>query len=99
MDDQIKKIAALIGHQQQQEARVTAIIEAFEKESALLRQENAKLAVAIRSLSQATGDVKSVALEKQKRAISYLTQVVNEVRESVKLIRREAAWFQVRSGL
>lgn len=117
MDDQIKKIAALIGHQQQQEARVTALIEAFEKESALLRQENAKLAGAIRSLSQATGDVtetvrqsvsrgvqhvseevKSVALEKQKPAISSLTQVVNEARESVKSIRREAAWFHWRSA-
>ncbi|WP_241627679.1 tRNA modification GTPase [Rosenbergiella epipactidis] len=117
MDDQIKKIAALIGHQQQQEARVTALIEAFEKESALLREENAKLAGAIRSLSQATGDVtdtvrqsvsrgisqvsedvKAVALEKQKPAISSLTQVVNEARESVKSIRREAAWFHWRSA-
>lgn len=117
MDDQIKKIAALIGHQQQQEARVTALIEAFEKESALLRQENANLAGAIRSLSQATGDVtetvrqsvirgivqvseevKSVALEKQKPAISALTQVVNEARESTKLIRSEAAWFQWKSA-
>lgn len=117
MDDQIKKIAALIGHQQQQEARVTALIEAFEKEAALLRQENAKLAGAIRSLSQATSDVtdtvrqsvsrgiaqvseevKAVALEKQKPAISSLTQVVNEARESVKCIRREAAWFHWRSA-
>jgi len=117
MDDQIKKIAALIGHQQQQEARVTALIEAFEKESALLRQENAKLAGAIRSLSQAIGDVtdtvrqsvsqgiaqvseevKAVALEKQKPAISALTQVVNEARESVKFIRRQAAWFHWRSA-
>ena len=117
MDDQIKKIAALIGHQQQQEVRVTALIEAFEKESALLRQENAKLASAIRSLSQATGDVtetvrqsisrgitqvseevKSVALEKQKPAISSLTQVVNEARKSVKSIRREAAWFHWKSA-
>jgi len=110
MDDQIKKIAALIGHQQQQEARVTALIEAFEKESALLRQENAKLASAIRSLSQATADVtdtvrqsvsrgiaqvseevKAAALEKQKPAINALTQVVNEARESTRLIRRESA--------
>lgn len=116
MDDQIKKIAALIGHQQQQEARVTALIEAFEKESVLLRQENAKLAGAIFSLSQATGDVtetvrqsvsrgiaqvaedvKAVALEKQKPAISVLTQVVNDARESTKLIRREAAWFNWKS--
>jgi len=118
MDDQIKKIAALIGHQQQQEARVTELIEAFEKESALLRQENAKLAGAIRSLSQATDDVtdtvrlsvsrgiaqvaeevKTVALEKQKPAINALGQVVNDARESTKLIRRESVWFQVRSGL
>jgi len=117
MDDQIKKIAALIGHQQQQEARVTALIEAFEKEATLLRQENAKLADAIYSLSQATGDVtdtvrhsvsrgilqvseevKAVALEKQKPAISSLTQVVNEARESVKSIRRQAAWFHWRSA-
>lgn len=117
MDDQVKKIAALIGHQQQQEARVTALIEAFEKESALLRQENAKLAGAIRSLSQATGDVsdtvrqsvsrgiahvsedvKAVALEKQKPAISVLAQVVNDARVSVKSIRREAAWFHWKSA-
>ncbi|WP_241613721.1 tRNA modification GTPase [Rosenbergiella epipactidis] len=117
MDEQIKKIAALIGHQQQQEARVTALIEAFEKESALLRQENAKLAGAIRLLSQATGDmndtvrqsvsrgvlqvseeVKAVALEKQKPAISSLTQVVNEARESVNAIRRQTAWFHWRSA-
>ncbi|SER30487.1 hypothetical protein SAMN05216522_1227 [Rosenbergiella nectarea] len=117
MDEQIKKIAALIGHQQRQEARVTALIEAFEKESALLRQENAKLAGAIRSLSQATGDVtdtvrqsvsrgiaqvseevRAVALEKQKPAISSLTQVVNDARETVKSIRREAAWFYWKSA-
>lgn len=117
MDDQVKKIAALIGHQQQQEARVTALIEAFEKESALLRQENAKLAGAIRSLSQATGDVtdtvrqsvsrgiaqvsedvKSLALEKQKPAISALGQVVNEARESTRLMRRTSIWSEVRSG-
>jgi len=117
MDEQIKKIAALIGHQQQQEARVTALIEAFEKEAALLRQENAKLAGAIRSLSQATGDVtetvrqsvsrgiiqvseevKAVAIEKQKPAISSLTQVVNEARESVNAIRRQTAWFHWRSA-
>lgn len=30
MDDQVKKIAVLIGHQQQQEARVVALIEVFE---------------------------------------------------------------------
>lgn len=117
MDDQVKKIAALIGHQQQQEVRVTALIEVFEKESALLRQENAKLASAIRSLSQATGDVtdivrqsvsrgiaqvseevKAVALDRQKPAISSLTQVVNEAREATRLICRESAWFHWKSA-
>lgn len=118
MDDQIKKIAALIGHQQHQESRVTALIEAFEKESALLRQENSKLSGAIRSLSHAAGDVtdtvrqsvsraiqqvseevKVVALEQQKPAISSFTQVVKNARDSARLIRSEAAWFQVRAGL
>lgn len=76
MDDQIKKIAALIGHQQQQEARVMALIEAFEKESALLRQENAKLAGAIRSLSQATGDVTDTVRQSVSRGIAQVSEEV-----------------------
>ena len=36
MSDEIKKIAALIGHQQAQEKRVAALIEEFQAESAKL---------------------------------------------------------------
>ncbi|HHH0840653.1 TPA: hypothetical protein ACPZPF_004330 [Yersinia enterocolitica] len=36
MSDEIKQIAALIGHQQAQEKRVAALIDEFQKESALL---------------------------------------------------------------
>ena len=37
MNDEIKKIAALIGHQQAQEKRVAALIDEFQAESAQLR--------------------------------------------------------------
>uniref|UniRef100_UPI001F4F8DCD tRNA modification GTPase n=1 Tax=Rosenbergiella metrosideri TaxID=2921185 RepID=UPI001F4F8DCD len=51
-----------------------------------------------RGILQVSEEVKAVALEKQKPAISSLTQVVNEARESVKSIRRQAAWFHWRSA-
>lgn len=57
MNDDIKKIAALIGHQQTQEARVTALIDAAEKETALLRQENARLVKTIETLSVSSARV------------------------------------------
>lgn len=44
-----------------------------------------------RGISQVSEEVKSVALEKQKPAISTLTQVANDARESTKLIQRETA--------
>ncbi|MCE4179328.1 tRNA modification GTPase, partial [Escherichia coli] len=39
MSDEIKKIAALIGHQQAQEKRVAALIEEFQAESAKLSRQ------------------------------------------------------------
>ncbi|MGV6388305.1 tRNA modification GTPase, partial [Escherichia coli] len=55
MDDDIKKIAALIGHQQAQEKRVSALIDAFQKESTLLSQQTALLAQVIDGLDSASG--------------------------------------------
>ena len=55
MDDDIKKIAALIGHQQAQEKRVSALIDAFQKESTLLSKQTALLAQVIDGLDSASG--------------------------------------------
>lgn len=43
MSDEIKQIAALIGHQQAQEKRVAALIDEFQKESAQLSRQTAQL--------------------------------------------------------
>ena len=51
-------------------------------------------------IEQVSEDLKAIALKKQKpAAINALTQMDNKARESVKSIRREPAWFQIRSGL
>ena len=55
MSDEIKKIAALIGHQQAQEKRVAALIEEFQAESAKLSRQTAQLAQVIHELDSASG--------------------------------------------
>ncbi|WP_302476589.1 hypothetical protein [Candidatus Hamiltonella defensa] len=53
MNDEIKQIAALIGHQQAQEKRVAALIDEFQRESALLSSQTAELAQVISGLDSA----------------------------------------------
>ncbi|WP_320410312.1 hypothetical protein [Candidatus Hamiltonella endosymbiont of Tuberolachnus salignus] len=55
MNDEIKQIAALIGHQQAQEKRVAALIDEFQRESALLSSQTAELAQVISGLDSASG--------------------------------------------
>ncbi|EPI2108231.1 tRNA modification GTPase [Providencia rettgeri] len=57
MNDEIKKIAALIGHQQAQEKRVVALIDEFQKESTLLSRQTAQLAHVIRELDSSSGNM------------------------------------------
>ncbi len=57
MSDEIKQIAALIGHQQIQEKRVAALIDSFQKESALLSHQTAQLAQAISGIDSASGQM------------------------------------------
>ncbi|BGI53654.1 hypothetical protein [Candidatus Hamiltonella defensa] len=55
MNDEIKQISALIGHQQAQEKRVAALIDEFQRESALLSSQTAELAQVISGLDSASG--------------------------------------------
>lgn len=73
MNDDIKKIAALIGHQQAQEARVSALIEAAEKETALLRQENARLLKTIEAIGVSSEKMTVTVRESVRTAISQVT--------------------------
>ncbi|MEI7365898.1 tRNA modification GTPase [Pectobacterium parmentieri] len=55
MSDEIRKIAALIGHQQAQEKRVAMLIDEFQKESALLSRKTERLATIIDGLGTSSG--------------------------------------------
>jgi len=55
MSDEIRKIAALIGHQQAQEKRVAMLIDEFQKESVLLSRKTERLATIIDGLGTSSG--------------------------------------------
>ncbi|EKN6348015.1 tRNA modification GTPase [Yersinia enterocolitica] len=79
MNDEIKQIAALIGHQQAQEKRVNALIEAFQKESALLSRQTAQLAQVISGLDSASGKM----TETIRQSVSVaLCQVESEIKQA-----------------
>jgi len=79
MSDEIKQIAALIGHQQVQEKRVAALIDEFQKESAQLSRQTAQLAQVIRELDLASGNM----TETVKKSVSTaLAQVEQELKQA-----------------
>lgn len=79
MSDEIKKIAALIGHQQAQEKRVAALIEEFQAESAKLSRQTAQLALVLHELDSASGKMTETVRQSVNTA---LTQVVSELRQT-----------------
>ncbi|WP_275355675.1 tRNA modification GTPase [Xenorhabdus bovienii] len=79
MNDEIKKIAALIGHQQVQERRVSALIDEFQKESALLSSQTEQLAKAITGLDSASGKMTETIRQSVSTA---LRQVENELKQA-----------------
>jgi len=79
MNDEIKKIAALIGHQQAQEKRVTALIDAFQAESAQLSRQTAQLALVIRELDSASGKMTDTVRQSVNAA---LHQVEKELKQT-----------------
>jgi len=79
MSDEIKKIAALIGHQQAQEKRVAALIDQFQIESAKLGQQTAQLAQVIRELDSASGNMTETV---KKSVNAALGQVEYELKQA-----------------
>ena len=78
MNDEIKKIAALIGHQQAQEKRVAALIDEFQAESAKLSRQTAQLEQAISELDSASGKMTDTVKQSVNAA---LTQVEKEIKQ------------------
>lgn len=78
MNDEIKKIAALIGHQQAQEKRVAALIDEFQAESAKLGRQTAQLAQVIHELDSASGNMTDTVRQSVNVA---LTQVEKELKQ------------------
>lgn len=79
MSDEIKKIAALIGHQQAQEKRVVALIDEFQAESAQLSRQTEQLARVIRELDSASGKMTETVRQSVNAA---LTQVEKELKQT-----------------
>lgn len=79
MNDEIKQIAALIGHQQAQEKRVAALIDAFQKESARLSRQTAQLAQVISELDSASGNMTETV---RKSVSAALNQVEKELKQA-----------------
>lgn len=79
MNDEIKKIAGLIGHQQAQEKRVAALIEEFQAESAKLSRQTAQLAQVIHELDSASGKMTDTIRQSVNAA---LTQVEKELKQT-----------------
>ncbi|QXO63682.1 tRNA modification GTPase [Morganella morganii] len=78
MSDEIKKIAALIGHQQAQEKRVAALIDEFQKESVQLSRQTEQLAQVIHELDSASGKMTDTVRQSVNAA---LTQVEKELKQ------------------
>jgi ElaB/YqjD/DUF883 family membrane-anchored ribosome-binding protein len=79
MSDEIKKIAALIGHQQAQEKRVAALIDQFQTESAQLSRQTEQLAQVIRELDSASGNMTDTV---RKSVSTALNQVERELKQA-----------------
>lgn len=79
MNEEIKKIAALIGHQQVQEKRVAALIDEFQAESAQLSRQTAQLAQVIRELDSASGHMTETV---RKSVNAALHQVEKELKQT-----------------
>lgn len=79
MNDEIKKIAALIGHQQAQEKRVAALIDEFQEESTKLSRQTAQLAQVIHELDSASGKMTDTVRQSVNAA---LTQVEKELKQT-----------------
>ncbi|HHH0255669.1 TPA: tRNA modification GTPase [Yersinia enterocolitica] len=79
MSDEIKQIAALIGHHQALEKRVTSLTEEFHTASSQLQQQSEILSKVIRELDSASGNMTDTVRQSVNAA---LTQVEKELKQT-----------------
>jgi len=79
MSDEIKQIAALIGHHQALEKRVTSLTEQFQAASAQLQQQSETLSRVIRELDSASGNMTDTV---RKSVNAALTQIEKELKQA-----------------
>ena len=79
MSEEIKQIAALIGHHQALEKRVTSLTEQFQAASSQLQQQSETLSRVIRELDSASGNMTDTV---RKSVSSALTQVEKELKQA-----------------
>ena len=79
MSDEIKQIAALIGHHQALEKRVTSLTEQFQEASTQLQRQSETLGRVIRELDSASGNMTDTI---RKSVNSALTQVEKELKQA-----------------
>lgn len=79
MSDEIKQIAALIGHQQAQEKRVNALIQTLQSEAEMLSRQSAQLTQIIRGIDTASGNMTDTI---RKSVSNALLKVKQDIREA-----------------
>ena len=79
MSDEIKQIAALIGHHQALEKRVTSLTEQFQEASTQLQRQSETLGRVIRELDSASGNMTDTV---RKSVSSALTQIEKELKQA-----------------
>jgi len=78
MSDEIKKIAALIGHHQALEKRVTALTDEFQAASAQLTLQTEQLSRVIRELDSASGNMTETVRRSVNAALNQVSQEVKQ---------------------
>lgn len=96
MNDEIKQIAALIGHQQAQEKRVNALIQTLQSGTEMLSRQSIQLAQIIRGIDAASGNMtdtirKSVSLALLEVKSDIKEAGLNQQTPAVKELHRVAA--------
>jgi ElaB/YqjD/DUF883 family membrane-anchored ribosome-binding protein len=79
MSDEVKQIAALIGHHQALEKRVTSLTEEFHAASSQLQQQSETLSKVIRELDSASGNMTDTVRQSVNAA---LTRVEKELKQT-----------------
>ncbi|EPY6164633.1 tRNA modification GTPase [Yersinia enterocolitica] len=78
MSDEIKQIAALIGHHQALEKRVTTLTEEFQTASAQLQRQSEALSKVIRELDGASGNMTETVRKSVSTAMNQVTQELKQ---------------------